>query len=233
MWKIIKLLIVVGVLAVGWWLLSPLFIDKQVNEDLDPRVESALDMILGKTGEGLQKAGEALSETTTQDLQEKISEMKDRTDDDKTNLEEQITDDKMMEEFLQEMAGMEDHKIQENIPPADGFALIANGMFVDVAHEGFGDVHIFSTGENGETIVRFENLDVLNGPDLRVLISKNTDIQSSGDLGDYIELGELKGNQGNQNYIVPEGININEYRSVIIYCKPFHVVFNSANLNAN
>ena len=160
--------------------------------------------------------------------------MKDRSSDTDTNLEEQITDEATMNQYMEEMATMEDKEMQENQPPATNFELIANGEFESVAHEGSGDVHIFSTGgEDSETIVRFENLDVLNGPDLRVLVSKNTDIKSSGDLGDYVELGELKGNQGNQNYVVPEDININEYRSVIIYCKPFHVVFNSANLNAN
>jgi hypothetical protein len=234
MWKIIKLLAAVAVFVIGWWLLSPLFINKEVDDDIDPRVESALDMALNKAGEGLQKVGEAISSTKTKDLQDKISEMRDRSSDDATNLEEQITDEEMMNEYMEEMAKMEDTKMQENQPPADGFQLLANGMFQSVAHEGSGDVHIFTTGgADSETIVRFENFDVLNGPDLRVLVSKNTDIRSSDDLGDYIELGELKGNKGNQNYVVPDDVDINEYRSVVIYCKPFHVVFNSANLDAS
>lgn len=232
MWKLLKLLIVLAVLAVAWWLLSPLFIDKEVNEDVDPRVESALNMALQKAGEGLQKAGEAISSTDTKDLQEKINEIKKRASDENTNLEEQITDEETMNQYMEEVAAMEDKEMEESMPEQE-VTVVANGMFESVAHEGSGDVHIFTTGENGETIVRFENLDVLNGPDLRVLVSKNTDIRASDDLGDYVELGELKGNQGNQNYVVPDGININEYRSVIIYCKPFHVVFNSANLNAN
>lgn len=234
MWKLVKILIIIAVLAIAWWLISPLFINKEVNEDLDPRVESALDTVLQKTGEGLQKAGEAIGDTTTKDIQDKIAEMKDRSSDEETNLEDQITDDAMMEKFVEEMSEAEDHETQETMPKEDAsLSLVASGQFASVAHEGSGDVRIFSTGENGETIVRFENLDVLNGPDLRVLISKNTDIRSSNNLGEYVELGALKGNKGNQNYAVPANVDISEYKSVVIYCKPFHVVFNSANVNTN
>ena len=79
-------------------------------------------------------------------------------------------------------------------------------------------------------IVRLQDLDVDNGPDLRVLLSKNPSVRSSGDLGEYVELGKLKGNKGNHNYSIPSDINAEDYNSVVIYCKPFKVVFNSANL---
>ena len=55
MWKLLKLLIVVAVLAVGWWLLSPLFIDKQVNEDIDPRVKARLTWHYKKPGRDSKK----------------------------------------------------------------------------------------------------------------------------------------------------------------------------------
>jgi hypothetical protein len=46
----------------------------------------------------------------------------------------------------------------------------------------------------------------------------------------YLDLGSLKGNLGNQNYDIPAGTDINQFKSVVIYCLPFHVVFSTADL---
>jgi len=110
-----------------------------------------------------------------------------------------------------------------------GPKVVAQGEFVGVAHKGAGTALILS-GAGSNEILRLEDLMVDNGPDLRVLLSKNADVRSSGDLGSYVELAKLKGNIGNQNYTIPTDINVEDYKSVIIYCKPFKVVFNSANL---
>ena len=61
-------------------------------------------------------------------------------------------------------------------------------------------------------------------------LSKTADVNTADDLGEYIELAKLKGNKGTQNYEIPDGVDASEYNSVVIYCKPFHVVFNTANL---
>jgi hypothetical protein len=184
---------------------------------------------MDKAGQGLQKAGEKLSDTKTEDLQKKIAEIKESMDDG-SNLNEQIQDEEKMKEFMEEMSHMEDVEMSEEMGASTKPVILASGAFVTVAHEGTGDVNIIRLGGAGGTIVRLENLDVLNGPDLRVILSKSSDVEKSGHLGDYLELGKLKGNKGNQNYVVPEGVDVSQYHSVIIYCDPFHVVFNSANL---
>ena len=46
----------------------------------------------------------------------------------------------------------------------------------------------------------------------------------------YVDLGELKGNRGNQNYPIPAGVDIGIQQSVVIYCVPFSVVFSVAML---
>jgi len=229
MFKLIKLLILIAILGVGWWLLSPLFIDKKVDEELDPKVASALDFVMSKAGEGLQKAGEKLSQTKTEDLQKKVSKIKESMEEG-SNLDEQITDEDTMKQFMEEMAQMEDKEMSEDMMDVANPKELATGTFVTVAHEGTGDVRVISLGQGSDTIVRLENLDVLNGPDLRVVLSKSSDVEKAGHLGEYIELGALKGNKGNQNYVVPSDVNVNDYHSVIIYCKAFRVVFNSANL---
>ena len=47
---------------------------------------------------------------------------------------------------------------------------------------------------------------------------------------DSVELGSLKGNQGDQNYALPEGVDLNKYHAVAVYCERFHAIFGAARL---
>ena len=113
---------------------------------------------------------------------------------------------------------------------------VKTGRFVDgdAFHKGSGTATLYQL-EDGSYVLRFEDFQVTNGPDLRVLVSPHPNPQSRGDISDagYIELDKLKGNVGNQNYFFPEGEDPANYNSVIIYCKPFRVVFSVAALDAN
>ena len=95
----------------------------------------------------------------------------------------------------------------------------------DPFHTGEGTATVYRLAD-GRHVVRFENFRVRNGPDLRVILTPvgREDVLADG----YIELGELKGNVGNQNYFFPEGIDPGDYAAVIIYCWPFRVVFAEA-----
>lgn len=108
---------------------------------------------------------------------------------------------------------------------------ISTGEFVDLAHPGTGTALILEL-EDGSRILRFENLSVDNGPDLRVILSSSplVDDDSAYDDGDFIDLGDLKGNQGNQNYEIPAEVVIEDYATVAIWCRRFNVTFNAAPL---
>ena len=95
----------------------------------------------------------------------------------------------------------------------------------DPFHTGEGSATVYRLAD-GRHVVRFESFRVRNGPDLRVILTPvgREDVLADG----YIELGELKGNVGNQNYFFPEGIDPGDYAAVIIYCWPFRVVFAEA-----
>ena len=80
--------------------------------------------------------------------------------------------------------------------------------------------------EDGKKFIRFENFKVTNGPDLYVYLS--TDKSAS----DFIDIGRLKANIGNQNYEVPEGTDLTKYGTVLIWCKAFSVLFGSADLKS-
>ena len=109
---------------------------------------------------------------------------------------------------------------------------VRSGSFrdADSFHKGSGTATIYR-GADGQNVLRLEDFRVTNGPDLRVLLVPNPDPQGRDDVAGYIELGKLKGNMGNQNYFLPEGEDGSGFGSVVIYCRPFHVVFSVATLN--
>ncbi len=106
----------------------------------------------------------------------------------------------------------------------------------DSFHKGSGSATIWDLGTDG-FVLRFEDFNVINGPDLRVLLTTHPDPMGRGDVHaddvTYVEIGKLKGNIGNQNYPIPNDVNVDDYRSVVIYCKPFQVVFSVAPLSVN
>ena len=59
---------------------------------------------------------------------------------------------------------------------------------------------------------------------------KNPEVPRDVKVPGYIDLGKLKGNRGNQNYPIPDDADIGSYRSVVVYCKPFSVIFSVASL---
>jgi hypothetical protein len=80
--------------------------------------------------------------------------------------------------------------------------------------------------EDGRQFVRFENFKVTNGPDLFVYLA------SDKSASDFVDLGKLKANNGNQNYQIPSGTDLSKYNTVVIWCKAFSVLFGSAELKA-
>ena len=78
---------------------------------------------------------------------------------------------------------------------------------------------------------RFEQFATDNGPDLNVYLSAaDPDAPASEFDDDFIDLGDLKGNIGPQNYEIPEGVDLSHYRTVVIWCVRFGVGFGEAEL---
>ncbi len=133
-------------------------------------------------------------------------------------------------------------QVEEEMMEAMGAMLAPDavkvGMFRDgdSFHRGSGSATVWDLGTDG-FVLRFEDFNVINGPDLRVLLTTHPDPMGRGDVHaddvTYVELGKLKGNVGNQNYPIPNDVNVDDYHSVVIYCKPFQVVFSVAPLSVN
>lgn len=79
--------------------------------------------------------------------------------------------------------------------------------------------------DDGSKVLRLEDFKSTNGPDLYVYLA--TDEKAT----EYVSLGELKANIGNQNYQIPDGTDLSKYDTTLIWCKQFSVLFGHANLS--
>jgi len=72
------------------------------------------------------------------------------------------------------------------------------------------------------------------GPDLKVFLSRHNVANATGDNAttDAIRLGELTSNKGAQEYLLPEGVNLADYSSVLVHCEAFSKLWGGADLTS-
>ena len=111
--------------------------------------------------------------------------------------------------------------------PAKLFA----GQFHSVAHETKGTATIHDLG-GGHRVLRLTGFTTSNGPDVRVYLVAAADAADNESVtkAGFVELGKLKGNEGDQNYDVPADLDLAKYRAVTIWCRRFSVNFATAPL---
>ena len=132
-------------------------------------------------------------------------------------------------EIIMTVAAKDNNTISENLSVATMSAssnetLIGNFLGAgDGFHNAEGVAKIIQLAD-GTDILRLENFKATNGPDLYVYLS--TDKTNA----DIVNLGRLKGNIGNQNYLIPAGTDITKYNIALIWCRAFSVIFGSAQL---
>ncbi len=113
----------------------------------------------------------------------------------------------------------------QGAPPPMGPTLVARGAFRSLEHATRGGASLVRLAGEAH-VVRLEDLDTSNGPDLRVYLSTAPAHARASDFdNDFVDLGPLKANQGNHNYPVPAAVDLARYRSVVIWCRRFSVGF--------
>ena len=127
-------------------------------------------------------------------------------------------------------------KVNEPPPVGSGADLqpTYTALLVARAHPTSGRASVYQMSD-GKRDLRLTNFVTSNGPDVHVVLAQSTDdalkqtfIQ--GQLSS-IELGQLKANQGDQNYDLPDSVDLSRYDAVVIYCQRFHAVFGVAKLD--
>jgi hypothetical protein len=149
------------------------------------------------------------------------------------------TDESATEEFAIEPAGTDpagsDPAVIEASPageaPAPQILTLAEGSFIPRGrYSGEGTALVLNDGSE-QRFLRFENFSTDNGPDLRVYLS-NSDANADSDIfdDDFIDLGVLKGNIGDQNYEIPVGVDLGVHDTVVVWCVRFSTPFTAADL---
>ncbi|HVQ87385.1 MAG TPA: DM13 domain-containing protein [Actinomycetes bacterium] len=99
---------------------------------------------------------------------------------------------------------------------------VARGTFVDGEHATSGVATIIETAD-GSRVLTLTDFATSPGPDVRVFLAPDGGQAVDGG----VDLGGLKGNRGDQQYVVPDGAPLGR---VVIWCRTFSVTFGLADL---
>jgi len=82
--------------------------------------------------------------------------------------------------------------------------------------------------ENGQTIIRFaDDFKTKKGPDLKIFLSPQTlqDVNGKTATSGAINLGVLKSTKGTQDYLVPAGVDLSNFNSVLVHCEAYSILW--------
>ena len=135
-----------------------------------------------------------------------------------------------MDEAMEELGMPEEQPVAETMPDMPQVRVEASGEFISRSHPTNGTADVLGDG-TGQRFLRFEDFRTDNGPDLNVYMSAAPPDAPVGQFTDvYVDLGDLKGNVGSQNYEIPRDLDLDVYSTVVIWCVRFSVVFGAAEL---
>jgi Electron transfer DM13 len=107
------------------------------------------------------------------------------------------------------------------------------GTFHGKVHQTSGRASVYQQAD-GKYLLRLTNFKTSNGPDVHVILVATKDAADDANFltskTEKIELGKLKGNEGDQNYEIPAGTDLSKFQTVSIYCERFNANFGAAPL---
>lgn len=129
--------------------------------------------------------------------------------------------------YFEPQAALFDDEVNDPVPAAASVSEPTS--FVSIEHDTNGELLLVTAGD--QRLVRLDGLSTTNGPDLHVYLSANPFDGDDGAFDDeFIDLGELRGNLGDQNYPLDPTVDLTQYRSVVIWCDRFDAAFGAAPL---
>jgi hypothetical protein len=208
--KVAAIVTIVAIVGVGaYYLVSPLFISTQVNDPLPTgTIEASYQRFISLNEDEKVEAAKQMSTKERDEIMSTAAQVNNSAN------------EPMNRTLMQEG--------QQRTPNATSAPnVLVTGSFVgagDGIHNAEGIAKAIPL-QDGSSILRLENLHVTNGPDLYVYLSPDKS------ASDYVNIGKLKANNGNQNYEIPLGTDLSRYDTVLIWCRPFSVLFGSAELS--
>lgn len=122
--------------------------------------------------------------------------------------------------------------VNEEVADKDSREVFATGTFIhadpsDPIHYGKGTVTVY------KDLLHIESdFEVGPGPKYHVYLVPDANVTADTKVHEtmYFDLGRLKAFTGSQNYLIPEAINLSDYKSVVIWCEQFSVLISPATL---
>ncbi|MEM7616695.1 MAG: DM13 domain-containing protein [Pseudomonadota bacterium] len=122
--------------------------------------------------------------------------------------------------------------LTQRLPDSVTARMLAAGDFSDInsVYRASGRAQLLDGGDL--QILRFTDFNVSNAPNLEVWLSTEADITDSSDVraANVLPVAALERNRGDQIYVLPEGLDVSRYRSVLIWSTEFGVLYGVANL---
>ncbi len=112
------------------------------------------------------------------------------------------------------------HRVNEAFPVANGGSpaqTLESRTFHGVLHPTEGTATIYPLGD-GSRVLRFSDFGTSNGPDVHVYMVAADDAKDSASVlrDGFIDLGAIKGNIGDQDYVLGSNIDLSKYRAVSV-----------------
>lgn len=108
-------------------------------------------------------------------------------------------------------------------------SVVASGNFVKSEKATTGKAQIVNM--NGKRYLKLdEAFSTGDGPDVKVILHKNSNVPANIKEGNYITLAKIKSFKGAQTYEIPQDVNLDDFKSVGIWCEEFNATFGYASL---
>jgi pentapeptide MXKDX repeat protein len=140
---------------------------------------------------------------------------------------DEMKKDGMKQDKMQDDKMKHDDKMAQDGKPQT----LATGKFHGNVHKTSGRATVYQETD-GKLVLRLTGFKTSNGPDVHVILVATKDADAIGNSlksdTERIELGKMKGNEGDQNYEIPAGTDLTKFRAVSIYCVRFNANFGTA-----
>ena len=122
---------------------------------------------------------------------------------------------------------------QDHMKHEDKTKTLETGTFHGKVHKTSGRATIYQEAD-GKLLLRLTDFKTSNGPDVHVILIAAKDADDDANFlkssTERVELGTLKGNEGDQNYEIPSDTDLSRFQTVSIYCERFNANFGAAPL---
>jgi len=222
---------VVAFLAFGVFGIQTKFIDDEVGEAIPVFDSGAASTI----------ESDVVSQEVTDDMNEFMSTeetpIEVAVDEPMPDMEDEPTDTAEVEvaaeaEVAAEVVAEEPVAEESAAPAAPVISTLVEGQFVPRSHPGSGNASVITDGSE-QRFLRFEDFSTDNGPDLFVYLTTADAAADAGEFGvdgQFVNLGRLKGNVGEQNYEIDPSVDLSQFDTVVVWCDRFSVAFTAADL---